>query len=517
MDNGVWTRDKVTATGDGSHSLIFRVSDVAGNVSTTNTSIKIDTTNPVAAYTPTGTLGTGGWYTSATVTGSVAVTDATSDVADIEHRIDGGAWTTGTTATLHTDGVHTVEFSYTDNAGNTDTQTRTIKVDSTLPTMIPKSTGKLGGGNWWTTTVIVDPNPRDAISGVSKTEIKVIGGDWQTRNTVTLVKDGLYQVDVRITDNAGNVLTDTLDYKLDTTLPACIISNPSIDKMLTGKINMTGKCVDNGSGIDTITISVDGGKTWTDLTSTGGNWTFTWDTVLYPGPVIIKGKDHATNEETTTHTYKIINELPRPDMQDQWFVWNAGTLKIWVGDLPVTKVSISIADWKNRWPAREWNFDNLKDVPTEIKWDRKFADGTLAPIGDYPVRVTVWDSYNRTGYDEGKIIIPSGPTPTAVVATGTPTPTPTLLPTQSKTAIPTSTVVAATQTAIPTLILTIVPTEPVVSQIMKPLHFWPLFALLVFLGLLLGLGIPASRDPRPSAILQLAETFRQLTDLRKGK
>ena len=511
IDGGAWTRDKVTATGDGPHNLVFRVTDVAGNASTSNTSIKIDTTNPVAAFTPIGTLGTGGWYTSSTVTGSVAVTDATSGVADVEYKIDGSAWTAGTTATLNTDGVHTLDFSYTDNAGNTATQTRTIKVDSTLPTIIPISTGTLGEDDWWTTIVVVDPNPIDVTSGVSKTEIKVNGGDWQTVDTVTLAEDGLYQVDVRITDNAGNVLTDTLDYKVDTTLPTCIISDPPIDKMLTGKITLTGKCVDAGSGIDTIVISVDGGKTWSDLTNTGGNWTYTWDTVLYPGPVIIKGTDHATNEEDTTHTYKVINELPRPDVQDQWYVWNAGYLKIWVGDLPVTKISISIADWKNRWPAREWNYDNVKDVPTEIKWDRKFADGTLAPIGDYAVRVTVWDSYNRTGHDEGKILIPSGPIPTAVISMETPTATATqtLVPTATSTRTP-------QQTAVPTLttIPTTAPAAPVEQQRM---HFLPILALLVFLGLLMGLGLSASRDPRPAANLRLAEIFRQLTDLRKDK
>lgn len=58
-------------------------------------------------------------------------TDATSGVAEIYYRIDGGSWQTGTSFTLRTSirhklrglppGDYVVEYRSTDNAGNVET------------------------------------------------------------------------------------------------------------------------------------------------------------------------------------------------------------------------------------------------------------------------------------------------------------------------------------------------------------------------------------------------------------
>jgi hypothetical protein len=518
IGTGAWVSSTTSVSEDGTHTINFRSIDMAGNTSSSSATVKVDTTAPTASVNLSGTLGANGWYTTrpvATVSGS----DAASGVATGQVNLNGGAWTGSVTVS---DGIHTVQPAVTDNAGNASAVVSfTVKVDTIAPTINPSETGTQGNDDWWTTQVVVDPNPYDLTAGIAEIEISVNGGPWQTLNTVTLDKDGLYEVDIRVTDKAGNFLTDQLDYKIDTTDPVCTITQPTSDQMLTGTVNLAGSCKDSGSGVETIVISVDGGNTWQPITSVDGSWSFLWDTVQYPGPVIVKGTDGAGNIEAGTKIiFKIANQGPRIELQEEWFIWNAGTLKIWAGDLPVNKVEISIADWKDRWPARQWTFDDLKDVPGEIKWDRKFADGTLAPIGDYAVRVTVWDAYQRSTTAQGKIIIPPVPQLTvqataAQSATRKTLPAPTL--TATRTVIPTAGVLPSLTAASNAVVEEpVLPVEAAVPPVLKNYSGF-LLPFLTMLGLLLALGYQAVRDPRPRAIHQLVDTFVRITELQKRK
>jgi len=85
---------------------------------------------PDATLTPDTPNGSNGWYNSA-VTVTANSSDATSGLASQAISLDGSTWMPA--LTLSTDGVYTVQVSAKDNAGNTASATKTVKLDSTPP------------------------------------------------------------------------------------------------------------------------------------------------------------------------------------------------------------------------------------------------------------------------------------------------------------------------------------------------------------------------------------------------
>ena len=126
LDGGSWTTYSaaVAIAGDGTHTLEYRSADNTGQVEATKTlTVKIDKVLPVTAAD----------VTEANVW--LNCTDATSGMASIMYRIDGGTWIACTgMITVTGAGTHTLEFYATDAAGNTEAiQTVTVSVDVEIP------------------------------------------------------------------------------------------------------------------------------------------------------------------------------------------------------------------------------------------------------------------------------------------------------------------------------------------------------------------------------------------------
>jgi len=121
----------------------------------------------------------------------------------------------------------------------------------------------------------------------------------------------------------------------------------------------------------------------------------------------------------STPTYTFAPTPPRVSIPDCWWIWESGELRVFPGPLPVKSIEIRISDSQRRWPKviRKYPGGN---APDSISWDRRFADGILAPPGEYEVDVIVCDLDGRCGHDTGLIIIPNAPTTTV---TGTTYPT----------------------------------------------------------------------------------------------
>ena len=71
------------------------------------------------------------------VTVTLSPADALSGIASTQYRVDGGSFQSGTSISIlapadhSNDGVHTIEYRSTDNAGNAEPlQTATVRIDT---------------------------------------------------------------------------------------------------------------------------------------------------------------------------------------------------------------------------------------------------------------------------------------------------------------------------------------------------------------------------------------------------
>ncbi|NHC46244.1 ThuA domain-containing protein [Motilibacter aurantiacus] len=118
---------------DGTHTVEYRATDQAGNVSAVgSTTVTVDATKPAVAVT--GVAHGSGYGDSTSATVAWTASDATSGVASTTATLDGKAIASGTTVTFHelALGEHTLVVTSTDNAGNVTAHTVTFTVTTSL-------------------------------------------------------------------------------------------------------------------------------------------------------------------------------------------------------------------------------------------------------------------------------------------------------------------------------------------------------------------------------------------------
>jgi len=223
VDGNAWQNYSAPITlSDGLHTVQFQVTDIAGNSTTTNTALKIDTTTPQMLGNLTGTAGDNSWYVSG-VTVQAANTDVTSGIASEKYRVDGGAWQTGTSIPVSADGLHTVDFLAIDNAGNQKTISQIFKIDQTPPQITLTPSGDSGSNGWYVSNVSLEMLSNDTTSGLSSSEYDLDETGWKSLlNSITLT-DGRRSILVRSKDKAGNSATASILIKVDTVPPVHIL------------------------------------------------------------------------------------------------------------------------------------------------------------------------------------------------------------------------------------------------------------------------------------------------------
>ncbi|MCA4890091.1 Ig-like domain-containing protein [Escherichia whittamii] len=350
IDGGAtWTTLTVTGTTwryndsrtltDGNYLYQVRVIDAAGNVGATDSqNVVIDTIAPdpavktiaISAITTDTGLITNDFVTSdttLTVRGTLGAALAADERAQIS--LDGGVtWSTltviGTTwsyadgRTL-TDGTWNYTVRVVDLAGNVgQTATQNVVVDTTSPeaaksitiTGISDDTGASSTDFITSDTTLTVRGVLGAALGANEfAQISTDNG--ATWVSVTLAADGLNwsYVDgrtltngtttwqVRVVDQAGNVgATGSQTAQIDTVNPAQVLTIASISTdtgssatdFITSDttLTLTGSL---GAGLasgEVAQISLDGGATWTTLTTNGTQWTYTDSRTLTDGSYI---------------------------------------------------------------------------------------------------------------------------------------------------------------------------------------------------------------------------------------
>jgi hypothetical protein len=218
------------------------VSDVAGN--TTNAAsapVKIDTTAPAT------TAGTLPEWSNHTVTLALNATDNLSGVDHTNYIVDNGATQTGTSVLLADEGIHTIQFWSVDNAGNIEpTNTVTVKIDKTAPSITVSQAPNANGAGWNTTDVTVTFTCADSLSGVATcTPVQHVTAEGAGQ-----------QVNGSVTDNAGNAASASTTVNVDKTPPTISGSAPSANAngWYNAPVTVTWACNDALSGVSSCPV-----------------------------------------------------------------------------------------------------------------------------------------------------------------------------------------------------------------------------------------------------------------------
>ncbi|MBE2317690.1 PKD domain-containing protein [Solirubrobacter sp. CPCC 204708] len=266
-----------------------------------------DTTAPTTTATaaPAAPNGSAGWYTS-----DVNVTLAGNDGANgsgierTEYKVNGGAFAPYTAPiALTTTGTHTIEFRSIDKNNNTEaTKTATYKVDKAAPTstatLQPATTPSTGP-----VTLTLAGEDQAAGSGLAKLEFQVnnasvfgaltASAEWVTydaANKPTFSAPGLYSVDYRATDAAGNVeAAKTIAFTItapnnDKTAPVTSQSldpaQPGAGKTYSGPVTVKFSALDPlpaGPAGKTVAVTAAGDRWAPDAISLVSGDTVRWD------------------------------------------------------------------------------------------------------------------------------------------------------------------------------------------------------------------------------------------------
>ncbi|WP_269915926.1 beta strand repeat-containing protein [Alteromonas sp. PRIM-21] len=316
--DGTWTlTDDVVATlAEGSYPTSVTATDAAGNTVTNTGTVVIDTTAPTVAINDLTTNDSTPELNGA-VNDPNAVVVVTIDGNDYTATNNGdGTWTLAdnVVATL-AEGSYPTSVSATDAAGNTVTNTGTVIIDTTAPTVAindlttndttPELTGTVNDPN---AVVVV------TIDGNDYTATNNGDGTWTLAdNVVATLAEGSYPTSVSATDAAGNTVTNTGTVTIDVTAPTVAINDLTTNDTtpeLTGAVN-------DPNAVVVVTID---GNDYTATNNGNGTWTLADDVVatLAEGsyPTSVTATDAAGNTVTNTGTVVIDTTAPTVAIND---------------------------------------------------------------------------------------------------------------------------------------------------------------------------------------------------------
>ncbi|EAA7671150.1 Ig-like domain repeat protein [Salmonella enterica subsp. enterica] len=351
--SGVWDYTWLTDVANGSHTLTVEATDAAGNKATQNLEFNIDTllSEPTIALDSTDDSGTKGDNLTNVnkptfILGNIDA-DARYVTVEVQHggtkevltatKGATGIWSVTPTG-MWADGSHTLTVRVEDDAGNVKySAPLTITVDTqiTIDDIELVNDSGTKGDNL---TNDANPHFRITVPGdVNEVSLSIDGGVtwvkamqsstsgvWNYTWPKTLADDD-YTLTVKATDNAGNTVTRTLDFTIDTTLSTPVIVLDSADDTGVQGDNMTNRTQPtfNLQHIDDdavrVTVSVEhGGVTTTfDVTKDAGGWTFTpptsWGAGDYTLSVSVEDKagntSHSASLTVTVDTQIAINNI----------------------------------------------------------------------------------------------------------------------------------------------------------------------------------------------------------------
>ncbi|EGV2047153.1 Ig-like domain repeat protein [Salmonella enterica] len=350
---GVWDYTWLADVGEGKHTLTVEATDKAGNKTTQQLDFIIDTllSEPTIVLDNTDDSGTKGDNLTNVnkptfLLGNIDA-DARYVTVEVQHggtkevltatKDATGNWSVTPTGTW-ADGDYTLTVRVEDEAGNekhSASLTVTVDTQITIDAIELVNDNGIPGDNM---TNDAHPQFRVTVPGdVNEVSLSIDGGVTWVKATQSAtpgvwnytwpgtVPDGDYTLNVKATDNAGNTVTETLHFTIDTTLSVPVIVLNSADDTGAQGDNMTNSTqptfalqhIDDDAVRVTVSVEHGGVTTTFDATKGVGGWSFTptgaWADGDYTLSVSVEDKagntSHSASLTVTVDTQIAINNI----------------------------------------------------------------------------------------------------------------------------------------------------------------------------------------------------------------
>ncbi|EBA8771508.1 Ig-like domain repeat protein [Salmonella enterica] len=350
---GVWDYTWLADVGEGKHTLTVEATDKAGNKTTQQLDFIIDTllSEPTIVLDNTDDSGTKGDNLTNVnkptfLLGNIDA-DARYVTVEVQHggtkevltatKDATGNWSVTPTGTW-ADGDYTLTVRVEDDAGNekhSASLTVTVDTQITIDAIELVNDNGIPGDNM---TNDAHPQFRVTVPGdVNEVSLSIDGGVTWVKATQSAtpgvwnytwpgtVPDGDYTLNVKATDNAGNTVTETLHFTIDTTLSVPVIVLNSADDTGVQGDNMTNSTqptfalqhIDDDAVRVTVSVEHGGVTTTFDATKGVGGWSFTptgaWADGDYTLSVSVEDKagntSHSASLTVTVDTQIAINNI----------------------------------------------------------------------------------------------------------------------------------------------------------------------------------------------------------------
>ena len=401
-----WTTEGVntyswdtTTYADGIYVLTLKAYDKAGNSASISITVTVDNTVPIVTIDSPANNSTVGGIVDINVTAIENNLDRTELLINGTSMVN---WTTNGTNTYPWDTASWSEDIYNitavaiDLAGNINSTYILVTLDKTPPSVTIDSPAD---GSYVSGVIDINVTANDA--NFDRSEL-FIGGtsvvNWTTPGTntyswdTTTYMDGVYVIEARAYDLAGNMDSAQITITVDNTPPSVDIRAPDNNSFVSGNVDI--RVVVNEINLDHVDLYINGSlnATWTE-----SDHTYTWNSTVYPDgtnvPISAVAYDLAGNMDNETIFVTVDNTPPSvqiisPDT-GSWF--NVVNITVsWVGN--DTLAGIAYYEISVDSPT------GYMSVGTETSYNV-----TNLSEGQHIIYVRAWDNANN--YDTSSIMI----------------------------------------------------------------------------------------------------------------
>ena len=314
---GGWSVAVPAELAQGQYTVVAEVRDGVGNLTSKQVQGEIDSAAPSLSVNEV----------NSTINTTPTISGTSDEIGADVTIIIGGQTLTATVGTdgnwqvdvpvALVDGDYTAQVSITDDANNISSTTIDLTIDTQVPvivlndiTVFNTNTPIISGTSTEPQNTVVDIVITDSNNDTHiLTAIVDASGDWQV--TAPSLPDGNYDVEVSITDDAGNTGSDTGSSFVDTQAPSITINALGTINNSTPTISGTSNEPENTSITVTVTDG-DSTETYTTVVDAGGAWSVDITDALTDGEVTVSATivDTAGNSASANATATLNTNAP---------------------------------------------------------------------------------------------------------------------------------------------------------------------------------------------------------------